>query len=197
MDCQRRTGQRMSSVPESKDRRIEKEWGRQTKQGKRSTQTARFAERLREGGAGRGPTGMGRGPPTSNLPTRGDKMLLYNLRARPTAPFCCLWATSVEIPTQKGGGLMMRTGALEAVATPHRPNASQCVLPTPPPSSPPPSPTGRLTAAVRPLLPVAFWSRTWFTPGFGTPEIGEVPGAARDFRPRSLASRAARFDGGR
>lgn len=50
-------------------------------------------------------------------------MLLCNFRAIDRWP--PLWARSAEIRAKKGGGLVMRTGAL-GMATPHRPDASQC-----------------------------------------------------------------------
>lgn len=113
-------------------------------------------------------------------------MLLCNLRARPTTPFV---GDISRDSKQIGGGLMMRTGALEGTATPHRPDANQCARP-PFASQQLPAQSDRLTAAARPLLPLRP-GQDCMTPDRrrNTPEIGEVPGAARDFRPRSLAPR--------
>lgn len=115
------------------------------------------------------------GAPTSNS---GDRMLLCNFRARPMAPFVGEISRDSH---QKGGGLVMRTGALDGNT------ASAGCQPVRIVRQPtgPPSPTGEAAARCP-------WAEL-VNPQIGgrstPPEIGEAQALLMISGPRSLASR--------
>lgn len=120
-------------------------------------------------------------------------MLLCNFRAIDRWP--PLWARSAEIRAEKGGGLVMRTGALDGNAAsagcqPVRPTASAC-LPAKAPCR-----SNRLTPRRSPCP-----ARNWLTgqpPDRRryTPEIGE-PSALLLISGREAWPRGVEVDGGR
>lgn len=114
------------------------------------------------------------GAPTSNS---GDRMLLCNFRARPMAPFVGEISRDSH---QKGGGLVMRTGALDGNT------ASAGCQPVRPVRQPtgPPSPTGE--AAAR--CPLCGTGQPPDREPEHTPEIGEAQALLMISGPRSLAS---------